>query len=68
MAQRSHLIQVGQVLLGIDIAHERDVEDLAQVPEHLAGPYLATRVCRIDKRLREEEYLETARGIAAHGL
>ena len=34
-----------------------------QVPERLAGPYLATRVCRIDERLGEEQYLEPRRRI-----
>src|SRR4029077_16043100 len=69
MAQQSHLIQVRNVLFGVDITHKRDVEDVAQVPERLAGPYLTPRVRRTDKRLREEQDLETAREIArAHHL
>ena len=51
-------MNVRQFTLRIDIAHEGDVEDLAQVPERLAGAYLAAGVRRIDEGLGEEKHLK----------
>src|SRR5262249_60634563 len=68
VTQRIHLMEVWQVGFGIDIAYQRDVEDLAQVAEGLARAYLATRVGGIHERLGEEEDLETGRGITGGHL
>jgi hypothetical protein len=64
VAQRGHLIQMRHVSLGIDIAHQGDVEGVAQVTERLARPDLAAGVRRVDERLREEQHFETMRAIS----
>src|SRR5262249_19840706 len=61
--QRGHLDHVRHLKLGVNVAHEGDVEDVAQVPERLAGAYLAARVCGIDEGLGEEQHLKARRGI-----
>jgi len=63
-AQGIHLMQVRELRLRVDIAHESDVEDVAQVTEGLARADLAARVRWEYEGLREEEHLETGRSIS----
>src|SRR5262249_60321241 len=62
-AQGIHLMQVRELRLRVDIAHESDVEDVAQVAEGLARADLAARVGWEYEGLGEEEHLEAGRRI-----
>src|SRR5262245_21793005 len=57
-------MQVRELPPRVDIAHESDVEDVAQVAEGLARADLAARVGWEYEGLREEEHLEGGRRIS----
>src|SRR5215472_3927527 len=57
-------MQVRQLRLRVDIAHESDVEDVAQVAEGLARADLAARVGWEHEGLRKEEHLKAGRSIS----